>query len=235
MNSENKPPPISALVIDDEPQIRTLLKIALEAAGYRVSAAGTGEEGLAVAATRPHEIIILDLGLPGVSGLSVLIQLRQWSSAPVLILTVRDTAAEKIEALDNGADDYITKPFNTEELLARVRAMLRRSLRSDSGDSAVVRLGDIEVNLASREISRHGEPVKITATEFSLLRYFIKHSGKVLTHRQILREVWGPEHELETQYLRVYMTRLREKLEKDPAEPTLFLTQPGVGYRLAED
>jgi two-component system KDP operon response regulator KdpE len=232
MSLMDRPPPFSVLVIDDEPQIQRLLTIALEAEGYQVTVAGTGQEGMASAARRSHAMIVLDLGLPDINGVMVLQQLREWTSAPLIILTVQDGAAEKIEALDKGADDYITKPFNTGELLARVRAALRRSSRGNTGE-AVLRVADIEVDLAARRVTRSGQPVKLTATEFSLVRLFIQHAGKVLTHRHILREVWGPDHEGQTQYLRVYMTRLREKLEADPAAPVLFLTEPGVGYRLA--
>ncbi len=222
--------PLSALVIDDEPQIQRLLTITLEANGYQVTAAGNGQDGLAAAAQRRHDVILLDLGLPDVSGLSVLKQIREWTQTPVVILTVQDAESDKIEALDSGADDFVTKPFNTGELLARLRAALRRA---DKGvrDEPVCRVGGLVVDLASRRVTRDGQPVKLTATEYALLRLFIQHAGKALTHRHILREIWGPEHEADTQYLRVYVTRLREKLETDPAEPALFLTEPGVGYR----
>lgn len=222
--------PLSALVIDDEPQIQRLLTITLEANGYHVTAIGNGQDGLAAAAQRRHDVILLDLGLPDVSGLSVLKQIREWTQTPVVILTVQDAESDKIEALDSGADDFVTKPFNTGELLARLRAALRRA---DKGarDEPVCRVGGLVVDLASRRVTRDGQPVKLTATEYALLRLFIQHAGKVLTHRHILREIWGPEHEADTQYLRVYVTRLRDKLETDPAEPALFLTEPGVGYR----
>jgi two-component system KDP operon response regulator KdpE len=233
MTEPDKAPPVSVLVIDDEPQIQRLLTIALEAEGYRVTAVGAGQEGIDTAARQPHELIILDLGLPDISGQQVLRQIREWSSAPIIILTVQDAAAQKIEALDLGADDYITKPFNTGELLARTRAALRRSTHSTSAES-VYRFGVIEVDLASRRVSRNGEAVKLTATEFSLLRLLVKHAGKVLTHQHILREVWGPDHGDRTQYLRVYVARLREKLGDDPTEPVLLVTEPGVGYWMAE-
>ena len=231
MNADTSPAPVSVLAIDDEPQMLRLLTIALEADGYRVVTATTGQEGLALAARRRHDAILLDLGLPDVSGLLVLKQLREWTETPVIILTVQDGEMDKIEALDSGADDYVTKPFNTGELLARLRATLRRTDRGRSTEP-VFRLGDVEVDLASRRVTRQGQPVKLTAKEFALLRLFVRHAGKVLTHRQILREVWGVDHEEQTQYLRVYMARLREKLELDPATP-LFLTESGVGYRLA--
>ena len=226
-------PSYSALVIDDEPQIQRLLTITLEGNGYRVTTTGTGQEGLAAIARHRHDIIILDLGLPDVNGVLVLKQLREWTQTPVVILTVLDEEADKIEALDSGADDYVTKPFNTGELLARLRAALRRA---DKGklEEPVFHAGGLSVDFASRRVSRDGQPIKLTATEYALLRLFVQHAGKVLTHRHILCEIWGPQHEQQTQYLRVYMTRLRDKLEADPAKPVLFRTEPGVGYRFVE-
>lgn len=222
------------LVIDDEPQIQRLLAVTLEANGYRVAAAGTGREGLAAAAHQRRDIIILELGLPDLNGIEVLKQLREWTQTPVVVLTVLDEEAAKIEALDAGADDYVTKPFNTGELLARLRAALRRADRS-AAEEPVFRTGNLTVDFGSRRVTRDGQPIRLTATEYALLRLFIQHAGKVLTHRHILREVWGPEHERQTQYLRVYVARLREKLEADPASPALLLTEPGVGYRFVED
>lgn len=233
MSMEKPAIPLSVLVIDDETQIQRLLTIALEGAGYRVTAASSGQEGLQAAANQRHDVLILDLGLPDMSGLQVLKQLREWTQTPVIVLTVHDAEAEKVEALDTGADDYVTKPFNTAELLARIRASVRRSNQGQSREP-VVTVGDVKVDLASRRVTVRGEPVKLTAKEFALLRLFILHSGKVLTHRQILREVWGASHENDTQYLRVYLMRLREKLEPDGAGAPLFETEPGVGYRLAE-
>jgi two-component system KDP operon response regulator KdpE len=232
-NTESKNS-LSALVIDDEPQIQRLLTITLEANGYRVATAGSGQEGLTSAAQRRHDVIILDLGLPDLNGVLVLKHLRGWTQTPVVVLTVLDEEADKIEALDAGADDYITKPFNTGELLARLRAALRRS---DTGrlEEPAFKTGELVVDFASRRVTRGGQPVRLTATEYALLRLFIQHAGKVLTHRHILREIWGPEHEQDTQYLRVYMTRLREKLETNPELPVLFHTEPGVGYRFVEN
>lgn len=226
-------PQISVMVIDDEPQIQRLLTIMLESQGYRVTAANSGKEGLAATAQRRHDMIILDLGLPDISGLSVLKQIREWTQTPVIILTVQDAEAEKIEALDSGADDYVTKPFNSGELLARLRAALRRA---DKGkiEEPVLQFGNLTINLAARRVTRQGEAVKLTATEYALLKLFVQHAGKVLTHRHLLREVWGPDQENETQYLRVYVQRLREKLEADPESPVFFLTEPGVGYRFME-
>jgi two-component system KDP operon response regulator KdpE len=224
---------LSVLVIDDESQIQRLLTVALEANGHAVSAVGEGGLGIAKAAQRRFDAIILDLGLPDMNGLEVLKNLREWTQIPVIVLTVHDGESEKVDALDRGADDYVTKPFNTSELLARLRATVRRANRSQT-DEPVYRFGDVEVNLASRHVLRKGEPLKLTATEYALLRLFVQHAGKVLTHQQILRQIWGPEHESQTQYLRVYILRLREKLEENPAEPVLIATEPGVGYRLVE-
>jgi two-component system KDP operon response regulator KdpE len=232
VNADSSKSPLFALAIDDEPQIQRLLTIALESEGYKVETAGAGQEALTMSARNRHDFFIIDLGLPDMSGLVVLKQLREWTQAPIIILTVQDGEAEKIEALDSGADDYVTKPFNTGELLARIRAALRRVNKSRA-DEPVFRAGELEVDLANRRVSRKGEPVKLTATEYVLLRLFVQHAGKVLTHPQILREVWGVDHQENTQYLRVYMARLREKLEIDPAAPPLFLTESGVGYRLA--
>lgn len=231
MSQTPNPPPVSALVIDDEPQIRRLLTISLEAGGYRVITANSGQEGLVLAAQHRPEVIILDLGLPDLSGLEVLKRLREWTQTPVLILTVQDAEADKVAALDAGADDYVTKPFNTGELLARLRAA-RRHADKARAEEPVFQSGELVVDLVARQVTRKGQPVKLTATEYALLRLFIQHAGKVLTHRQILREVWGPTHETHTHYLRVYLAHLREKLEKNPATPTLLITESGVGYRL---
>ena len=217
--------------MDNEAQIRRLLTISLEANGHRVTVAGTGREGLAIAAQRRHDIIILDLLLPDMNGIAVLKQLREWTQTPVVILTLLDGESDKIEALDSGADDYVTKPFNTGELMARLRAVLRRADKGQS-DTPVFSVGGLAVDLADRSVTRDGKLVRLTVTEFALLRLFIQHAGKVLTHRHILREIWGVKHEQNNQYLRVYMTRLREKLETRPRRETLFYTEPGIGYRL---
>lgn len=233
MNFAEPKIPLSVLVIDDEAQIQRLLTVALQANGYRVSTAVDGERGIAAAAQHRHDAIILDLGLPDMNGLQVLKNVREWTQTPVIVLTVQDGEFEKVESLDSGADDYVTKPFNTAELLARVRATIRRANRGQT-EEPIRRFGHLEIDLGSRRVTRDGQPVRLTATEYVLLRLFVQHAGKVLTHRQILREVWGVEHETQTQYLRVYMVRLREKLEVDPTEPALFATEPGVGYRLIE-
>lgn len=233
MTATESTPQLSVMVIDDEPQIQRLLTIMLESQGYRVTAANNGKEGLAASAQRRHDLIILDLGLPDLSGISVLKQIREWTQTPVIILTVQDAEAEKIEALDSGADDYVTKPFNSGELLARLRAALRRADKGKT-DEPVLHFGNLTINLAARRVTRDGETVKLTATEYALLKLFVQHAGKVLTHRHLLREVWGPDQENETQYLRVYVQRLRDKLEADPESPVFFLTEPGVGYRFME-
>lgn len=222
----------SVLVIDDEPPIGRLLTVVLEAGGYRVTVARSGSEGLVLAAQHSPAVVILDLGLPDVSGAEVLRRLREWSSVPVIIVTADDTEAEKVALLDAGADDYVTKPFHTNELLARVRVALRHANQESS--PPVFRAGQLVVDLATRRVEMRGREVALTATEYSLLRLLVRHSGRVLTHRQILREVWGPNAESQTHYLRVYMARLREKLESDSSQPSLIRTEPGVGYRLIE-
>jgi two-component system KDP operon response regulator KdpE len=220
------------LVIDDEPQIRRLLRVTLEGNGYQVFDAATGEEGILQVAQRRPEVVLLDLGLPDLDGVTVLKRLREWSQVPVIVLSVKDRENDKIAALDHGADDYVTKPFNSGELLARLRVVKRRA--QPSPDLAVFRSGPVEVDLTARKVMLNGKEVKLTATEYSLLRLFVQHAGKVLTHRQILREVWGPNYLEQTHYLRVYMAHLRDKLEADPSRPELFITEPGVGYRLVE-
>jgi two-component system KDP operon response regulator KdpE len=217
------------LVIDDEVQIRRLLRVTLEGAGFRVREAEGGQLGLAEAATKRPDAIILDLGLPDLPGIEVLKRLREWSRLPVLILSVRGQEADKIEALDAGADDYLSKPFGGGELLARLRAILRRvqSPEEESGAS----FGDVEVDFARRVVTKAGTAVKLTPKEYALLRFLVLHRGKVITHRQILRELWGPKAEEQTQYLRVYMTHLRQKLEDEPNQPKYFRTESGIGYR----
>ena len=223
--------PPFVLIVDDEPQIRRLLTITLEAAGYRVMTAETGREGLILAAQHRPELLILDLGLPDMTGQELLRQLREWTQTPVVVLSVQDDEKGKVAALDAGADDYITKPFNTDELLARLRTALRHAARGKT-EEPVFTAGDLVVDLASRRVTRRGQPVKLTATEYALLRLFIQHAGKVLTHHHILQSVWGKNHEDQTHYLRVYVARLREKLEADPARPQLFQTEASIGYRL---
>jgi two-component system, OmpR family, KDP operon response regulator KdpE len=222
----------AALIIDDEVQIRRLLRVTFEAHGYQVVEAATGQEGILEAAQRRPDVVILDLGLPDMDGMAVLKRIREWSRVPVVVLSVKDREEDKIAALDNGADDYVTKPFSAGELLARLRVAQRHALPTP--EMTVFRSGPLELDLTGRVVKFQGVEVRLTATEYALLRLFVRHAGKVLTHRQILREVWGPNATEQTQYLRVYMAHLREKLELDPAQPELFITEPGVGYRLME-
>ena len=229
MNSPSTQETKRVLVIDDEPQIQRLLRLSLEGAGYRVEVAGQGRLGLTLAAQWRPELVLLDLGLPDLPGAEVLAQLRGWTQVPVIILTALDAESEKIAVLDAGADDYVTKPFNTGELLARVRVALRHA--GPVHETPVFQAGGLVVDLASLRVTRDGKDVSLTATEFNLLRLFVRHAGKVLTHRTLLREVWGPQSESQTHYLRVYVARLREKLERHPDQPELFLTEPGIGYR----
>lgn len=230
MKPENAKPAQTALVIDDEPQIRRLLRVTLEANGYRVLDAATGEAGLADVAQRKPDVVLLDLGLPDLDGLTVLKRIREWSQVPILILSVRDQEEDKIAALDSGADDYVTKPFNSGELLARVRAALRHA--QPQGADAIFRAGRIEVDLAQRVVLKDGQEVRLTPIEYALLRLLVLHAGKVLTHRHLLTEVWGEKAVGQSHYLRVHIAHLREKLETDSAAPELILTEPAVGYRL---
>lgn len=220
------------LVIDDEVQIRRLLQVTLEEGGFDVREADTGRLGLSEAAALQPEAIILDLGLPDMDGLDVLRRLREWLQTPVLVLTVRDREQQKIAALDAGADDYLTKPFGGGELLARLRAVMRR-VRAPN-EPAIVRFGEIEVDQPARLVRRAGQEVHLTAKEYALLRLLVQHRGKVVTHRHILRELWGPNAEENTGYLRVYMLHLRQKLEADPQKPKHLTTESGIGYRLVE-
>ena len=222
--------PQVALIIDDEPQIRRLLRITLEANGYRVFDAATGHDGLVQAAQRRPDAILLDLGLPDLEGGEVLKRLREWTHAPVIILSVRDREDDKVAALDAGADDYVTKPFNSAELLARLRTALRHG--QPQGVDAIFHAGHLEVDLASRLVRKSGQEVKLTPIEYSLLRLLVTHAGKVLTHRQLLTEVWGAKAIEQTHYLRVHIAHLREKLEPNPSAPELIITEPAVGYRL---
>ena len=219
-----------ALVIDDEVQIRRLLRVVLESAEYQVHEAETAAQGLTDAATRRPDVVLLDLGLPDSDGVNVLRRLREWSQVPVIVLSVRDDEEGKVAALDAGADDYVTKPFSSAELLARLRAAQRKTRPED--ETSRFKSGDLIVDLTARLVTRAGHEVKLTATEYALLRLFVRHAGRVLTHRQILREIWGPKSEEHRQYLRVYVRQLRSKIEPDPARPHYILTETGIGYRL---
>jgi two-component system KDP operon response regulator KdpE len=219
------------LIVDDEPQIRRFLRTSLTAQGYAVLEAGNGQEALLRASTERPDIIILDLGLPDQDGMSVIRELRGWSHTPIIVLSVRGREQDKIEALDAGADDYVSKPFGMGELVARIRTALRNRLRLET-DEPVFTRGSLTVDLARRIVQINGDDVKLTPTEYELLAVLVKHAGKVVTHQQLLREVWGPGDVDQTHYLRVYIGQLRHKIEADPAQPSYILTEPGVGYRL---
>jgi two-component system, OmpR family, KDP operon response regulator KdpE len=220
-----------ALIIDDEVQIRRLLRVVLEGENYQVHEAETGQQGLMEIASRRPDVILLDLGLPDLDGLEVLKRLREWNETPVLVLSVRDDDQSKVAVLDAGAEDYVNKPFSTPELLARLRAAQRKARPEE--EISVFKKGDLIVDLTARVVMRGGREIKLTATEYALLRLFVRHSGRVLTHRYILREIWGPKSEEHRQYLRVYVTHLRQKIESDPTNPSLIRTEPGIGYRFA--
>jgi two-component system KDP operon response regulator KdpE len=224
------------VVIEDDPQIRRFLRTGLQAHEFDVHEAETGKLGLILAATRKPDLIILDLGLPDVDGLEVIKKLREWTSRPVIILSARNMEPDKVAALDAGADDYLTKPFGLDELLARIRVALRHASRPDDAEAGnVFKSGSLKVDLVQRRVYRDGAEVHLTPIEYRLLTTLIKHAGKVLTHRQLLVEVWGPSYVENNHYLRIYMGCLRHKLEAEPARPKLFLTEAGTGYRLAAE
>jgi two-component system, OmpR family, KDP operon response regulator KdpE len=223
------------LVVEDEPQMRRFLRATLPAHGYRLAEAETGAQALVEAATRAPDLVLLDLGLPDMDGVEVTRRLREWSSVPVVVLSARGQEGDKVQALDAGADDYLTKPFGIDELLARMRVALRHAARTTDGGQAVFRAGSLKVDLAARRVFNDDTEVRLTRTEYNLLAVLVKHAGKVLTHRFLLKEVWGPGAVDQHHYLRVYMGQLRHKLEKDPARPRYLLTETGVGYRLAAD
>jgi two-component system KDP operon response regulator KdpE len=239
LSSPGPVPPTAApviLLIEDDPQIRRFLQATLASQGFRLVEASTGAAGLADAVSRPPELIILDLGLPDIDGLEVIQRLREWTRIPIIVLSAREQERDKIEALDAGADDYVSKPFGVGELLARVRVALRRIAESGSetGETSFA-VGDLQVDLGRRQVAVAGEVVHLTPIEYRLLATLVRHAGRILTHRQLLNEVWGPGHTEQAHYLRVYAGQLRRKLEKDPARPRYLLTEPGVGYRLAAE
>ncbi len=219
------------LVIDDEPQILRAVRTILLAKHFRVATASRGEEGLTLAAAQQPEVIILDLSLPDIDGIEVCSRLREWTQVPIIVLSVRDTERDKVAALDRGADDYLTKPFGIEELLARIRVALRHSARAKGSPKPIVTSGALEIDLADFQVRRNGVEVKLTATEFKLLAHLAAHAGRVLTHHAILTAVWGQEYADHVEYLRVYMRQLRKKLEDDPDHPQILTTEPGIGYR----
>lgn len=218
------------LIIDDEPQIVRALVTNLKVRGYEVETASTGEEAVAMASTCHPDLLILDLGLPGISGIEVIEAVRAWSSVPILVLSVRDAERAKVEALDAGADDYVTKPFGIEELLARVRAATRRA--SPSQEEPAVTATDFVVDLAARQVRNDSGEVRLTPTEWHVLETLARHHDKLVTQRELLQQVWGPGYDTETNYLRVYMAQLRRKLEPDPSHPRSLITEAGIGYRL---
>jgi two-component system KDP operon response regulator KdpE len=220
------------LIIDDEVQIRRLLEITLSSKGYKISEASTGKDGLIAAATHHPALIILDLGLPDIDGIDVLKKIREWYEKPIIILSVRNSEDDIIHALDNGANDYLTKPFRTGELLARIRVALRQSMGME--DNPILSFGSLTIDLANHTAHKNNEILKLTSTEFALLALLAKNSGRVLTHQSILKEIWGFGYIGQTQYLRVFVAQLRKKIEDDPAKPLLLITESGIGYRFHE-
>ena len=229
----SNPPHI--LVIDDELQIQRAIRTILTEKGFKVTSASRGEEGLTLAAANEPDIVILDLGLPDMDGVEVCTRLREWTQCPIIILSVRDSEHDKVAALDQGADDYLTKPFGIEELMARVRVALRHSTRRQAVQGRVIRAGPLTIDLAWHIVRRDDEEIKLTATEYKLLAYLAANHGRVLTHQSILVNVWDPADANHTEYLRVYMRQLRKKLEADPERPQYILTEPGIGYRFIAD
>lgn len=224
---------VTVLLIEDEPEIRRFLRTTLPAHGFRLYEAVTGKDGLTEAQSRNPDLILLDLGLPDLEGSEVIRQVREWTATPIIVLSARDQEQVKVAALDLGADDYVTKPFGVHELLARMRAALRHALRSAAAvDEPVFTLGDVSVDLGRRQVFVSAKEIHLTPIEYKLLATLIRYAGKVMTHRQLLKEVWGPLHVEEGHYLRVYMRQLRNKLEKTPAQPRYLVTELGVGYRL---
>lgn len=225
---KNKGPRV--LIVDDEPQIRRMLRISLDGHGYETDEAITGKAGVQRAAMFKPDIILLDLGLPDLDGKDVIKQIRDWLTVPIIILTVRDQEVEKIEALDAGADDYVTKPFSMGELLARMRVAIRRTVHTDN--DPVITCGNLRIDLSHRRVTLSNDEVKLTPTEYELVKIFATHMGKVLTHKQLLKAVWGNAYQNDTQYLRVYINQLRKKIEEDPTQPRYIITESGVGYRM---
>jgi two-component system KDP operon response regulator KdpE len=219
------------LLIDDEPQILRALKTILTANHFRVASAVTGEQGIAMAVAQPPDLIILDLTLPDMDGIAVAEAVREWSRVPIIVLSVRDNEKDKVAALDKGADDYLTKPFGIEELLARIRVALRHSEQAIGNKQSIIKAGPVAVDLARHVVTLRGEEIRLTATEFKLLAYLAAHADRVLTHQAILTQVWGFEDYDHVEYLRVYIGQLRKKLEQNPDDPQFILTEPGVGYR----
>jgi len=221
------------LAVDDEPQILRALATNLVARGYDVDVARTGEDALALAARKHPDLVILDLGLPGIDGVDVIHGIRGWTQVPIIVLSVREREADKVAALDAGADDYVTKPFGMDELLARIRAALRRA--SPAEEEAIVETSDFAVDLSTKRVVRGGAEVRLTPTEWQIVELLVRNPGKLVSQRQLLQDVWGPQYEHETNYLRVYLAQIRRKLEPDPARPRYFITEPRMGYRFVND
>jgi two-component system KDP operon response regulator KdpE len=227
---------VTVLVVEDEPEIRRFLRTSLPAHGFRLVETVTGQEGLIEAKARNPDLVLLDMGLPDIDGCEVIRQIRGWSAMPIVVLSARDQEGTKVAALDLGADDYVTKPFGVQELLARMRTALRHAAKvSDTSGETVFALADLRVDLSRRQVFVSDKEVRLTPIEYKLLTALVRHAGKVLTHRQLLKEVWGPLHVEESHYLRVYMRQLRNKLESNPAHPRYLVTELGVGYRLRTD
>jgi len=223
------------LLVEDEAQMRRFLRASLTANGYRLVESATGKDALAQATAYNPDLILLDLGLPDMDGLEVTRSLREWTQVPIIVISARGQEQDKIEALDGGADDYVTKPFGTGELLARLRVALRHADRASGETDSIIEVGELKIDLARRQVFVAGKEVRLTPIEYKLFSVLMKHSGRVLTHRHLLKEVWGPTSVDQTQYARVYMAQLRHKLERDPARPRYLVTEPGVGYRLKVD
>lgn len=221
------------LLVEDEPQMRRFLRITLQSQGYRLVESETASDGMTQAATRNPDVVLLDLGLPDLDGLEVTKRLREWTATPIIVISAREQEQDKVKALDAGADDYLTKPFSAGELMARIRVALRHTAGRDAGrEDPVFALDNLRVDLAKRQVFVDGNEVHLTPIEYKLLSVLVRHAGKVITHSLLLKEVWGPAHTNEVQYLRVYMTQLRHKLEADPAQPRFLVNEPGIGYRL---
>ena len=224
------------LLIEDEPQMRRFLRVSLHSQGYRLVEAETGNDGLSLAAGRQPAVILLDLGLPDMDGLEVTEKLREWTATPIIVISAREQERDKVRALDAGADDYLTKPFGADELLARIRVSLRHVAREQSGrEEPIFSSGQLRVDFSKRQVFLNDQDVHLTPIEYRLLSTLIRHADKVITHTQLLREVWGPRQANQVQYLRVYMAQLRQKLEEDPARPSFLINEPGIGYRFKSE
>jgi two-component system, OmpR family, KDP operon response regulator KdpE len=229
-------PDPAVVLIEDEPQIRRFLRATLTSQGYRLFEAATGADGLVEVGSRLPDVVVVDLGLPDMDGLQVIRRLREWSAVPIIVLSARGQEQDKVAALDAGADDYVSKPFGASELLARIRVALRHTAGATrEGGEASFKVGDLQVDLARRHVAMAGREIRLTPIEYKLLTTLVRHAGRVITHQQLLREVWGPTHTDQAHYVRVYMAHLRHKLEAEPARPRYLLTEPGVGYRLAAE